>query len=203
MVRELVTFDDAVVAVATVHCGAAGLGAAADASVVLPAHPIVGALHLIAGAAAALPLEVHLGSLQLQAGRHLSGLGQLAARVLGLLAHQFKAVLGGATADTRRGARTAGQGADCSNPAAVAGGKGAGARVGTTPDGGPLEGVGRGTSQGWVHHRRPAEGSSALAAAVAATADTVPKGRGTATAQLLALGGHLLQGTAGGLTGSG
>ena len=30
-VRELVTFDDAVVAVATVHSGAAGLGAAADA----------------------------------------------------------------------------------------------------------------------------------------------------------------------------
>ena len=88
------------------------------------------------------------GSLQLQAGRHLSGLGQLAARVLGLLAHQFKAVLGGPTAYTRRGARTTGQGADCSNPAAVAGGKGAGARVGTTPNGGPLEGVGCGASQG-------------------------------------------------------
>ena len=203
MGRELVTFDDTIIAVAAVHSGAAGFGTTADTSVVLPTHPIVGALHLIAGAAAALPLEVHLGSLQLQAGRHLPGLGQLAARVLGLLAHQFKAVLGGATADTRRGARTAGQGADCSNPAAVAGGKGAGARVGTTPDGGTLEGVGRGTSQGWVHHRRPAEGSSALAAAVAATADTVPKGGGTATAQLLALGGHLLQGTAGGLTGSG
>ena len=85
----------------------------------------------------------------------------------------------------------------------IAGGKGAGARVGTTADGGPLGGVGCGASQGRVHHRRPTEGSRTLAAAVAATADTVPKGRGTATAQLLALGGHLLQGTAGGLTGGG